>query len=82
MQKPETIVIGEVECDTADEYFQFRLRLLQVSLIVATLFSGALVLAHSAGVNNHGRNRVTAFDHVVAAPEARHQRFRTGRFPS
>jgi diguanylate cyclase (GGDEF)-like protein len=55
MLKPETIVIGGVECDAADEYFQFRLRLLQVSLLVATLFTGALLLAHWSGVNDQGR---------------------------
>jgi diguanylate cyclase (GGDEF)-like protein len=54
MLKPGKIVIGGVECDADDEYFQFRLRLLQVSLIVATLFSGALVLAHWSGVNDQG----------------------------
>jgi diguanylate cyclase (GGDEF)-like protein len=55
MPKPEKIVIGGVECDADDEYFQFRLRLLQVSLIVATLFTGALLLAHLSGVNDQGR---------------------------
>jgi diguanylate cyclase (GGDEF)-like protein len=54
MLRHETMVIGGIECDATDEYFQFRLRLLQVSLIVATLFSGALVLAHWSGVNDQG----------------------------
>lgn len=54
MVKSARTVIDGVECDANDEYFRFRFLLLQVSLVVATLFSGALVLAHWTGVNNQG----------------------------
>lgn len=55
MLRHESTVIGGVRHDTDNEYFEFRLRLLQTSLIVATLFSGALVLAHWSGFNDQGR---------------------------
>jgi diguanylate cyclase (GGDEF)-like protein len=55
MVKLKSFPIGGVEFGTGEEYFQFRFRLLHVSLAVAIVFSGALVLASWLGVNDQGR---------------------------
>lgn len=53
--KPRSTRIKPDELSVGDEYFQFRLRLLRVSLVVAVLFTGALILADWWGVNDQGR---------------------------
>jgi diguanylate cyclase (GGDEF)-like protein len=40
---------------SGEDYFQFRFRLLYVSLVVAIAFSGALVVANWLGLNDQGR---------------------------
>lgn len=60
MRKIGSIVIGGVEFGAGEEYFQFRFRLLHVSLVVAVVFCGALVLANWLGVNDQGSVHVVS----------------------
>jgi diguanylate cyclase (GGDEF)-like protein len=55
MSKLESIAVGGVEFGTDEELFQFRFRLLHVSLLLGVVFSGALVLADWWGLNEQGR---------------------------
>ncbi|MDO8925299.1 MAG: GGDEF domain-containing protein [Sideroxyarcus sp.] len=46
----------------ADDYFEFRFQLLRVSLWVAILFSGALILADWLGINHQGDIHLTSIE--------------------
>jgi diguanylate cyclase (GGDEF)-like protein len=62
MSKRESIAVGGVEFGTDEELFQFRFRLLQVSLAVAVFFSGVLILANWWGLNDQGRTHLTVLE--------------------
>jgi hypothetical protein len=47
--KLKSITDGEAEFGADDDYFQFRLHFLRVSLWVAIIFSGALILEDWGG---------------------------------
>jgi predicted signal transduction protein with EAL and GGDEF domain len=53
--KLKSITDGEAEFGADDDYFQFRLHFLRVSLWVAIIFSGALILADWGEINHQGR---------------------------
>lgn len=50
-----SITAQRAEFGSSEDYFQFRFRLLHVSLVVAIAFSGALLLANWLGLNDQGR---------------------------
>jgi diguanylate cyclase (GGDEF)-like protein len=58
----KSIAVGGVQFGSDEELFQFRFRLLRVSLVVGVLFSGALVLANWWGLNDQGRVHSTVLE--------------------
>lgn len=62
MLKLKSIADGEAEFGADDDYFQFRFHLLRVSLWVAIIFSGALILADWEEINHQGRIHLTSIE--------------------
>jgi diguanylate cyclase (GGDEF)-like protein len=62
MLKLKSIIDGEAEFGADGDYFQFRFHLLRVSLLVAILFSGALILADWWGINHQGRIHLASIE--------------------
>jgi diguanylate cyclase (GGDEF)-like protein len=58
----KSIIDGEAEPGADGDYFQFRFQLLRVSLLVAIVFSGALILADWWGINRQGRIHLTSIE--------------------
>lgn len=54
MLHPDPYDAKSCDAELADEFFQFRFRLLHISLVVAIAFSGALIFASWLGLNDQG----------------------------
>lgn len=62
MLKLRSMIDGEVGFGADGDFFQFRFHLLRVALLVAILFSGALILADWSGINHQGRAHLTSIE--------------------